>query len=88
MFIVEDEDELRRKAQRFREESNIDLVKRMTLNQFLETTISGTPEQCIEKMKKLIDMGVRYFIPYFPYSRDLKAQRTFMEEIAPEFRKH
>lgn len=88
MFIVKDEEELRRKAQRFKEESNIDFLKEMSLNHFLETTISGTPEQCIEKMRKLVDMGVTYFIPYFPYSRDLESQETFMEEIAPEVRKY
>jgi len=86
VIIVEKEGELRQEALKAKQSSTNKKVQKMELDKYLNEIIAGTPEQCVEKIQEYIDLGVKYFIPHFPFSKDLKPLRIFMEKIAPEFK--
>ncbi len=49
--------------------------------------ISGTPEQCVEKIAKYVDLGVSCFMLVFPEAtRDMKCLELFSEKVIPSFR--
>ena len=82
VIIVNDEDHLRREALKAKESSTNKKVRKMSLKEYLEKAITGTPEQCIEKIQKYVNLGVTYFIPHFPYEKDLKTTHVFIEKVA------
>jgi alkanesulfonate monooxygenase SsuD/methylene tetrahydromethanopterin reductase-like flavin-dependent oxidoreductase (luciferase family) len=81
-IIVNDEDHLRREALKAKENSTNKKVREMSLNEYLDKAIAGTREQCIEKIRKYVNLGVTYFVPHFPYEKDLKTTHVFFEKVA------
>lgn len=51
-----------------------------------QSIISGTPEECIEKIREYIDVGVNYFMLTFPYLENFKSLEVFAEKVLPEFK--
>lgn len=86
VIIVNKEEKLRGEALRVKESSATHELKKEGIDEFLKKTIAGTPEQCVEKIQKYVDLGVAYFIPHFPFARDLRAPRIFMDKVALEFK--
>jgi len=82
VIIVDDEDHLRREALKAKESSTNKKVREMSLNEYLDKAIAGTPEQCIEKIQKYVNLGVTYFVPHFPYEKDLETTHVFIEKVA------
>ena len=82
VIIVNDEGHLRREALKAKEGSTNKKVRGMSLNEYLDKAIAGTPKQCVEKIQKYVNLGVTYFIPVFPYEKDLKTTRVFIEKVA------
>jgi F420-dependent oxidoreductase-like protein len=61
-----------------------------TLEQYktlVQSPILGTPEECVQQMYPWIDLGMRYFIIYFPNGPELEPLRLFGEHVIPEIRK-
>jgi alkanesulfonate monooxygenase SsuD/methylene tetrahydromethanopterin reductase-like flavin-dependent oxidoreductase (luciferase family) len=58
----------------------------MNLENLLDVTIASTPEQCVERIQRYVDIGVTYFIPHFLLAQDLEAPRVFVDRVAPAFR--
>jgi len=87
LIIVDKEGNLRKEARRVKESSVSKEITRIELDEYLNKMIAGTPEQCIEKIQKYVDLGVTYFIPHFPFAKDLKAPHIFMDKVAPEFKR-
>ncbi len=58
-IIAEKESEVNRKIKKFK-------PKKMSIKDFVRPRIVGTPDKCIEKIKRYIDVGVTYFILTFP----------------------
>ena len=83
IVIVGKKEEVSKKALRFKEESSIQATREMSFENFLQTTITGTPEECIEKMQRYVDSGATYFIPHFP---DRETLDTFVEKVVPAFK--
>jgi F420-dependent oxidoreductase-like protein len=52
---------------------------------YLDSRISGTPEQCIAKIKEFVDLGVTEFIHYFTYE-ELRSVELFAAKVIPAFR--
>lgn len=52
---------------------------------YLDSRISGTPEQCIAKIKEFVDLGVTEFIHYFTYE-ELRSVELFATKVIPAFR--
>ena len=50
------------------------------------STIAGTPDDFIEKMRKYIDLGITYFVLKFPYVENLKSLEVFGENVVPAFK--
>ena len=48
--------------------------------------IAGTPEDCVERLKPYVDLGVSMFIVRFGDTPSLKGMRLFSEEVASRFR--
>ena len=82
VMIIDKEERLRREALKVKESSTNNEVRRLSLDEYLNKVIAGTPGQCIEKIQKYVDLGVTYFIPHFPFAKDLKAPQVFMERVA------
>jgi F420-dependent oxidoreductase-like protein len=74
-IIIAEETEAKRMALKFEENSVIDQIEGMV--------IAGPTEKCVEEIQKYVDLGVKYFIPYFPVEKDLK---VFMEKVATNFK--
>ena len=82
VVIVNDEDQLKREALKAKESSTNSKVREMSLGEYLDKAIAGTPERCIAKIQKYVNLGVTYFIPHFPYEKDLRTPHVFMEKVA------
>ena len=53
----------------------------------LDFTITGAKKDCIEKIEKFIDKGVRHFVLFYRFSPDpAKALETYAREIIPYFK--
>lgn len=82
VMIIDKEERLKREALKVKESSTNNEVRRLSLDEYLNKVIAGTPGQCVEKIQKYVDLGVTYFIPHFPFAKDLKAPQVFMERVA------
>ena len=81
VIIAEDEREVRRVAERDRP------ARYRSLDDWSQSTLIGTPEQCIERIRTYESLGVRYFICYFLGAADDPApMRLFAEQVLPAFR--
>jgi alkanesulfonate monooxygenase SsuD/methylene tetrahydromethanopterin reductase-like flavin-dependent oxidoreductase (luciferase family) len=45
--------------------------------------ITGTPEQCVEQLRKFVDIGVQKFLLYFPDAIELKSLELFADKVTP-----
>lgn len=55
-----------------------------SVEQMQQAAIVGTPEQVVERMQELADVGVDYFITYFPrVAYDHEPLHVFAEQVAP-----
>ncbi|MEM1575786.1 MAG: TIGR03560 family F420-dependent LLM class oxidoreductase [Nitrososphaerota archaeon] len=54
--------------------------------EYFNSRIVGTPEECIEKIKEYIKLGVSYFILYFPYMIENDSHILFAKEVIPKFK--
>lgn len=86
MIISDREEEVKRRALKFQEDSAMADEREMSFDDFLNRNIMGTPEQCVEKIRRYVDLGVTYFIPHFPFAEDLRGLRIFMDEVVPAFK--
>ena len=50
------------------------------------STINGTPKDCVEALRKYLDLGVTHFMVQFPGSSDFESMRLFAEEVIPVMR--
>ena len=48
--------------------------------------VTGTPEQCVEKIPKCVDLGVTHFTPHFLFELNLKGTRIFRDDVVPAFK--
>jgi F420-dependent oxidoreductase-like protein len=83
--IVADEKQAKRRALTYKRESANRKIREMSDETFLSRSIIGTSNQCIEKIQKYIEEGATYFIPHFPFSKNLSGQRLFKDEVASSF---
>lgn len=84
VVLSDTEKDAKEKALRFKEENAIEATRKMDEEKFLDMTIFGTPEQCVDQLQKFVDLGVSYFIPHFPFDRGLEPQREFMNKVVPK----
>lgn len=64
-----------------------DLGKLFPREAIIDFTITGTKDDCIKKIEKYIDKGVRNFILFYRFSPDPEeALRVYAEEIMPYFK--
>jgi alkanesulfonate monooxygenase SsuD/methylene tetrahydromethanopterin reductase-like flavin-dependent oxidoreductase (luciferase family) len=53
----------------------------------LDFTITGSKKDCIKKIEKFIDKGVRHFVLFYRFSPDAnKALKTYAKNIIPYFK--
>jgi F420-dependent oxidoreductase-like protein len=52
----------------------------------LKFKLVGTPEQCIEQLEKLVELGTTYFILYFARALETRSYELFAKEVIPEFK--
>jgi len=83
-FIIgNDEAEVLEKVRRF---SNTHGMTQEEALKFL--TFAGTPDKALEKIASYADLGVTYFIMYFPDAESLTDLRLFAEQVIPYFKGH
>lgn len=83
VFIADNGMKLKERILKRKERIVSTRVREMPFEQYLGEIIAGTPEQCIEKIQRYIDVGVTYFIPANPSMREM---RLLAERIMPAFR--
>jgi len=52
----------------------------------LKEKIIGTPEQCVEQLKRFVGVGTTYFIFYFARALETRSYKLFVKEVVPEFK--
>jgi len=52
----------------------------------LKEKLIGTPEQCIEQLKRFVEVGTTYFIFYFFRALKTRSYELFAKEVIPEFK--
>ena len=50
------------------------------------SAIVGIPDECIERIRKYVDLGVTYFMLKFPYVENLKSLEVFAKNVVPAFK--
>jgi F420-dependent oxidoreductase-like protein len=53
-----------------------------------ENQLIGTPEQCVEQLKRFVEVGTTYFIFHFAHGLETRSYELFAKEVIPEFRDH
>ena len=51
----------------------------------LGSAIVGTPDECVEKLSRYVDVGITYFFLLFPHPVELDQLRLFAERVMPRF---
>ena len=74
MLIAQNQRELSEKISQ-RKPANV------SLEDFKKTTLTGTPDECIEQLQVYVDLGVTYFMLYFADLPSLDGLRLFAENV-------
>jgi len=61
-------------------------VRDVTMEQFRENVIMGTPEECVEKVEEFKKVGVDILITWFTDYPSMQGARLFAKEVIPEFK--
>jgi len=70
--------ENRKEIERFKQ-------KEPTADQYVNSNIVGTPDECLEKINRYVEAGCTYFMLYFPDAAQRKCLRLFAEHVIREF---
>ena len=54
------------------------------MNRAEEYYVSGTPEDCIDKLQQYVDVGIGHFMIRFGDLPDLEAVRLFSKKVIPK----
>ncbi|NIM46150.1 MAG: LLM class flavin-dependent oxidoreductase, partial [Nitrososphaeria archaeon] len=76
VLIAKDEVELKKKAKRF-------WPRNLSLKEYLERNITGTPEEVVDKIWKFVDIGITYVIPNIDTLRG--DNQLFSEHVMENF---
>jgi len=82
IVIGKDQQEVEEKLRKFKSQ---DLL-RADYQAFSKRRITGTPDQCADRLKRFIDLGVSEFALYFPDASDLRSLRLFASRVLPSVR--
>jgi len=96
VYIAENHGESLNRAQRFRvadprlhTEDIFGRMRGMPVEEYArEWCISGSPEECVEKIREYVDAGVTYFVVVFldlDYGLNLQSLQLFGEKVIPPF---
>ena len=75
-----------------RERGNVDrmlkerhrtLYSWLAYQSFLDRHLRGTPSECIEQMRKFVDVGVSHFVMFVPNSLEIAPLELIAEEVVP-----
>lgn len=75
ILVEKDQESLNEKIIKFKPSN-------MTLEEFNNCTLAGTPEECREHFKMYVDLGVTYFMLYFADLPSIDGLRLFDEIVA------
>lgn len=59
--------------------------KGVSIKDFARTNLVGTPEDCLNKIKQYLSLGVTHFMLFFGDLPDMRGLRLFAKEVAREF---
>lgn len=81
-IVAKDRPSLAEKVQRFKPGS-------VSIGSYVakQRRIEGTPEECVERLRAFVDLGLTYFVMNFPDVDTLEPIRLFGEKVIPEFRR-
>jgi F420-dependent oxidoreductase-like protein len=78
-IIGESEEEVRRKIKKFK-------YKEMSVKEFAERNLVGTPEELVSRLRGFVDAGFTYFMLRFPDAIEIKPLRIFAQEVISAFK--
>ncbi|RLG71961.1 MAG: LLM class F420-dependent oxidoreductase [Thermoprotei archaeon] len=79
VVIAETDDEFKKFLKQLR-------VIGVSIEEFLQYSLSGTPEKIVSKIKEYVKAGVQEFIMYFYNALNIKPLEIFAEKVIPYFR--
>ncbi|TET20067.1 hypothetical protein E3J74_04460 [Candidatus Bathyarchaeota archaeon] len=53
----------------------------ISLKEYKDRHVVGTPAQCVEKIRELVDLGITYVVVIFPDMKDLQVLRLFSDKV-------
>lgn len=80
-ILAENKTRLNEKTRKFRP-SEVSIEKYKTTQEL----IRGMPDECVEMLRKYVDVGVDHFMMDFPDVTDLETIRLFGEHVIPFFK--
>lgn len=85
VITAKSEREVKEKAQKYVQRVSGQYITRPLYSEepVLARGIVGTPEQCVNTMRKFIDLGITYFTPKFD---EWESLQVYAEKVIPEFR--
>ena len=86
VVVSDKEEDVKQKFLEWRTNSLSEQSRGTSFEDFLDGNVTGTPEQCVEKIQKYVDLGVTHFIPHFLFERNLKGLRIFRDDVVPAFK--
>lgn len=78
--------ELANKIEKFKLQHPRKEVREMALEEYKSRHIVGTPEQCVDKIRELVDFGITYLVVVFPDMGDLHVLKLFSDHVIAGFR--
>ena len=75
ILVVKDKNELIEKVSKLKPPT-------MSLDDYKKSTLAGTPDECVERLRIYMDLGVTYFMLYFADLPSLDGLKLFSEAVA------
>ena len=79
ILIGDNKEEIERKIRSFK-------PKELTIDQYIASSIVGSPDQCIKQINRYVKAGSTYFMLYFPDATKNRCLQLFSEHVIAEFK--
>ncbi len=85
IHIGETKQDVEKEAQWYKTNHPREHIRKQTMEEYLSTRVSGTPDECIKGIQNYLDIGMEYLIFMFPRLGKLKGPELFSKEVLPSF---
>jgi alkanesulfonate monooxygenase SsuD/methylene tetrahydromethanopterin reductase-like flavin-dependent oxidoreductase (luciferase family) len=84
-LVGENEHSVNKLVKRYSHEVNRFRPDGVELDDYLKGLIVGTPDECVEKLRQYVKVGVTYFMLYFPDVGEGNSRELFASSVMNQF---